>query len=95
MIYTNRQHNLCSIEQTFFTNLGHHASPRHDLGIDLLALLLLVRRNGLKQAVQMLVARVVVLVKRLKARRQVRAHLGRVVVLERRVAEVKLVLFVI
>jgi hypothetical protein len=52
------------------------------LSIDLFSILLLMRHDGLEQAVQVLIARVIVLVKSIKARRQVRAELRRVVILE-------------
>ena len=47
-------------------NLGHHATPSDQLGVDFLAFFLLMRDDGLQETVEMLVAGIIVLVKGLE-----------------------------
>lgn len=77
------------------SHLGHHASPRHYLGIDHLPCLLLVVDDCLQEAVDVLILAVIMLVKALISLGQVGAQLGRVVPLHPRVVIPILVVFVV
>lgn len=59
--------------------LGQHASPCDDLGVDRLARLLLMGRNGSEEAVQVFVDAVVVAYEAVVAGAQVGARTGRIV----------------
>lgn len=86
---------LAKVRAFTFTYLGHHAPPGHQGSINLLALLLLVGNDGLEQALNVLVSRVILLLKGVEALGQICAQLWCVVVLERRGVGVVLVVLVI
>lgn len=81
--------------KTWATCLGHHATPRHKLGINLGSRLLLVSHDGLEQAVEMLIARVIMFVKCVETLAQIRPQAWRIVPLHGPIVQVKFMLVIV
>lgn len=78
-----------------YTNLGHHAAPCDNVGVNLGPRLLFVGHDGFQQSIEMLGFRVVMFDERVESLREVRTE-GRVVVVPHgRVSKVVLVVFVV
>jgi hypothetical protein len=76
---------VCDQNFIWAAHLGHHASPRNNLRVNLLPLLLLIGHDRLEQSVQMSVLGIIQLLKRLIALAEVSAQLRGVVILDGRI----------
>jgi hypothetical protein len=76
-------------------HLGHHASPRHDICVDLLTRFLLMRSNGLEETVKVFGLGIIVLDERVEAFGEICAETWSVIVLEGGVVKSKFMLCII